>query len=393
MPECAQSCWLAHPFASPSRSRLFSCARTFVADAGVYVPTLTQEILDNAPEINIKGIGVGDPCTDNKAQQDSMDMLWYGHKNGFLQDDEFDFLWHNCSARITSPIARGAWGAADTSADLTGRFSASYDNSSKSCTLAMRHFTGSSSRGFSQGWPLAWINDLTLFGPAAVVGFGAKSSLNAMTAAYMMRDDVKAALHVDKSPSKVWPGPQPGWGYKGDYNACNDAAAKDADSMIDFYRRISPRLAHGATVYNGDTDPCVSYEGTRIAIERVGFPERTGGHMRPWFFDASATTDELLHEKPVLFGPSLALFSAGPQFGGHTTNYANGLSFVTIHGSGHMVPQFRPRAAKRMLKAVLNNVLLSPLYESDANVSAMQDNEFDSYLDVWTKKAKAEAVP
>lgn len=40
--------------------------------AGVYIPTLSKEILDNAPEINLKGIAVGDPCTDNTAQEDSM---------------------------------------------------------------------------------------------------------------------------------------------------------------------------------------------------------------------------------------------------------------------------------------------------------------------------------
>lgn len=45
--------------------------------AGVYIPTLSKEILDNAPEINLKGIAVGDPCTDNTAQEHSMDSLWY----------------------------------------------------------------------------------------------------------------------------------------------------------------------------------------------------------------------------------------------------------------------------------------------------------------------------
>ena len=31
--------------------------------AGVYIPTLSKEILDHAPEINLVGIAVGDPCT------------------------------------------------------------------------------------------------------------------------------------------------------------------------------------------------------------------------------------------------------------------------------------------------------------------------------------------
>ena len=42
------------------------------------MPTLSRQILDNAPEVNLVGVAVGDPCTDNKAQQDSMDMLWHG---------------------------------------------------------------------------------------------------------------------------------------------------------------------------------------------------------------------------------------------------------------------------------------------------------------------------
>ena len=34
---------------------------------------------------------------------------------------------------------------------------------------------------------------------------------------------------------------------------------------------------------------------------------------------------------------------AGPQFGGQIVDYEHGLSFTTVHGSGHMVPTFRPR--------------------------------------------------
>merc|ERR1719235_2106717 len=77
--------------------------------AGVYIPTLTEEILLNAPEINIKGIAVGDPCTDNTLQKESMDMLWYAHKHGFVPDDDFDFLWNNCSARHPSLLTLGNW--------------------------------------------------------------------------------------------------------------------------------------------------------------------------------------------------------------------------------------------------------------------------------------------
>ena len=48
-----------------------------IPDAGVYVPTLAKEVLTNAPQVNLVAVAVGDPCTDNTAQRDSMDMLWY----------------------------------------------------------------------------------------------------------------------------------------------------------------------------------------------------------------------------------------------------------------------------------------------------------------------------
>lgn len=135
-------------------------------------------------------------------------------------------------------------------------------------------------------------------------------------------------------------------------------------------------------------DPCVSYEGTRTAIERVGFPVISGGGYRPWFFNADKATVQFLLEKPLLFGPDLAAIDAGPQFAGHVVNYEHNLSFLTVHGSGHMVPQFRPQAALRMLRTVLSDERLSPLLESDAAVGAMTDTEYDSYLDKWTTAAK-----
>ena len=42
---------------------------------------------------------------------------------------------------------------------------------------------------------------------------------------------------------------------------------------MDFYADIAPRLDGSVLVFNGDTDPCVSYEGTRDAIRDVGFAE------------------------------------------------------------------------------------------------------------------------
>ena len=44
---------------------------------------------------------------------------------------------------------------------------------------------------------------------------------------------------------------------------------------------------------------------------------------------------------------------AVPQMGGLIVNYAHNLSFATVHGAGHMVPQFQPAAALTMLTEFL----------------------------------------
>ena len=58
-------------------------------------------------------------------------------------------------------------------------------------------------------WAQAYINDVTLYGPSAVTSFDMPGSMNYKMAAWMMRDDVRKALHVDGAPATAWPGPVP----------------------------------------------------------------------------------------------------------------------------------------------------------------------------------------
>lgn len=158
--------------------------------------------------------------------------------------------------------------------------------------------------------------------------------------------------------------------------------------MIDFYREIAPQL-DVTVVYNGDTDPCVSWEGTAVAIERVGFEQVDGGGYRPWFYNHTAVDVGVLVEKAALFGPDLGVVATGPQFGGEVVNYEHNLMFVTVHGSGHMVPQFRPQAALHMLTKVLERQEFSPLMMSNQTLQEMSDDEFEDALSAWTQMAKA----
>lgn len=232
--------------------------------AGVYVPTLAKEILDNAPEINLVGIAAGDPCTDTGFQAESMNMLWYAHKNGLVQDDDFEFLWNTCGGKtgndaVTPLMARSKWIRKNDEWAAASELSSSRALSAE-CTLAWRKYQITTSKGISQGWDGSYINELDFFADAAALDWDLPGSLDYFQAAYMRRKDVQEALHVRDAPSAAneWPGPPNGWEYHKEYDACNSQPTINA-SMVDIYREIAPKLKRGAYVFNGDVDPYVSF--------------------------------------------------------------------------------------------------------------------------------------
>ena len=196
--------------------------------AGVYCPTLAAEIVSgnmhSAVKIDLVGMAVGDPCTDTQAQKQSMDMLWYAHKNGLVQDNEYDFLVNKCGASMPSDRMAGEW-VADKSARVVPSKPTRPKllSTSANCTAAMRRYLVASSKGISQSWDHAFINELSFYSPAAEFRFDIPGTLNYHTAKWMMAADVKAALHVATAPVKAWPGPAPGWKYTSSYDACNAA--------------------------------------------------------------------------------------------------------------------------------------------------------------------------
>jgi hypothetical protein len=226
--------------------------------AGVYIPTMAREIVDHAPHINLVGLAVGDPCTDNTAQFDAMDSLWYGHKYGLVDDAVFDMLWNTCEIRSPTILAKGIFRPEEQ--DKKDALRADLDKMSDECKLALRKFQLSSSRGLSQGWDDIYIDDYSLFAPVT------NEEDIAMTK-YLNRSDVRKALHVTDTPIENWPYPNVGFDYTKQYDACNESPEPHAPSMIKFYSYLAPKLKAiwvcksmhtnaGPAVYVGS--PCVS---------------------------------------------------------------------------------------------------------------------------------------
>jgi len=483
--------------------------------AGVYIPTLSKELLEHSTSkgvVPLQGIMVGDPCTDNKVQSESMDPLWYSNKYGLMDSDVYDTLTSDdcdgiydtskksimkqyfmmsqrnsttttgeSTAYLSSKLHQSGvgkkWSNHVTASELNNELrgidnlierrrmaetlyqqrvlgididttdidgggdgegvsiggdvvdSSSLSSSSgkknlreastgndgtvtrpaipDKCKLANRKFLLSSSNSLSQGWNDLYIDDYSLFAPVT-------SKEDKQMADYLNSPAVRRALNVEEAPIKTWPSPEVGFIYHKEYSACNwqPKIKYPNTSMVDIYQEIIPHLSR-TWIYNGDTDPCVSYEGTREAVKQILLEELDGGSYRPWFYNQTGASLKVLEEKAIKFGPNLVAQSLeAAQFGGEVVDYQSGLKFITFHGSGHMVPQFRPQAALHFLTKFIygnangnnkdednvdtitvqnnNDFSLSPLFKSNATLLGFNEIEFRDYMKEWTESAMTE---
>ena len=335
-----------------------------------------------------------------------MDSLWYSHKNGLVDDEIYDLLWNKCNVRLPNLMTRGGVHhvvheinrelkeitnlkerkvrAKELFHEVVLGDNIKSIQDSDECTIAFRKYIFSSSNGLSQSWKDLFIDDYSLFAPVS-------SLEDDQMAAYMSRKDVREALHVDHAPTTSWPEADVGFDYFKEYDACNwqDDIVLKGTSMIDIYQEIVPQLDR-TWIYNGDTDPCVSYEGTRLAVKQINIDELDGGSYRPWFYNQTAASIDVLAEKSAMFGPNLVAQDMGAQFGGEVTDYHSGLKFVTFHGSGHMVPQFRPQAALHFLQRFVHGEQLTPLMPFNHTLADMSEVMFQKTYNSWTETAMTE---
>ncbi|EFH59863.1 hypothetical protein ARALYDRAFT_480041 [Arabidopsis lyrata subsp. lyrata] len=88
----------------------------------------------------------------------------------------------------------------------------------------------------------------------------------------------------------------------------------DTGSMIEYHRNLT-LSGFRALVFSGDHDMCVPYTGSEAWTKAMGY--KVVDEWRPWI--------------------------SNNQAAGFTQGYANNLTFLTIKGAGHTVPEYKPR--------------------------------------------------
>ncbi|KAM3377154.1 hypothetical protein P3S68_009567 [Capsicum galapagoense] len=132
---------------------------------------------------------------------------------------------------------------------------------------------------------------------------------------YLNLPQVKKALHANTNLPNPW---EP---------CSSDLPWKDGpSSMFPIYRRL---FASGLRIllFSGDVDAVVSVTATRYSISAMNLTI-----IKPWHFWLDDTK----------------------EVAGYMVVY-NGLTFATVRGAGHQVPQFQPRRAFALLNMFLAN--------------------------------------
>ena len=112
-------------------------------------------------------------------------------------------------------------------------------------------------------------------------------------------------------------------------NAQGMAYTPTEPDLTTFYRDVAVNYPNvSVLVYNGDTDPAITSFAAQNWTSHLGLTALQ--EWRPWTVDTCR------------------------GMGGYVTRYQGGLDFVTIRGSGHMVPAMKPVAAFVMLQSWLH---------------------------------------
>jgi carboxypeptidase C (cathepsin A) len=132
---------------------------------------------------------------------------------------------------------------------------------------------------------------------------------------------VQQALHVAVATVTSW-------------SVCNFAVNIGYDRSVASLLPLYPTLIknYRVLVYSGDTDSCVPETGSERWSYGLGFPVQDA--WRPWV-------------------------SAAQQVNGYVQTYnANGFTFATVKGAGHMAPQYQPSASFDMFSRWVANTPL-----------------------------------
>uniref|UniRef100_A0A9J8CZZ4 Carboxypeptidase n=1 Tax=Cyprinus carpio carpio TaxID=630221 RepID=A0A9J8CZZ4_CYPCA len=256
---------------------------------GIYIPTLAEIVMEDS-SINLQGIAVGNGLSSYELNDNS--LVYFAYYHGLLGTS----LWNDLQTFCCK--------------DGACNF---YDNQDVNCSTSL---TTVQVIVYQSG-----LNMYNLYAPCAggVVSLLKSSRLDppctnsTPSTLYLNNPQVKSALHI--SPGAL------------DWVICSAEVNLNYNRLFmdvkKQYLKLLGALKYRVLVYNGDVDMACNFLGDEWFVESL--QQEVQVQRRPWIYFNGETQ----------------------QIGGFVKEFTN-IAFLTVKGSGHMVPTDKPIAAFTM---------------------------------------------
>ncbi|KAL7228131.1 hypothetical protein ACSBR2_006950 [Camellia fascicularis] len=302
--------------------------------AGIYVPTLASQVAKGIkdgvdPIINFKGYMIGNAATDYKYDGNSLVPFAYGM--ALISDDIYEEAVTACKGNYYDPpnnncnivlnkidqevsglnrydILEPCYHRPTTKEDINENKNTNTSTiplSFKQLGVTERPLAVRK-RIYGRAWPFrAPVRaGIIPMWPELMkqAGRGVLCVDDTIATAWLNNDAVRKAIHVNQEV--------------GAWNLCSAALTyySEAGSMIPYHKNLTAQ-GYRALIYSGDHDMCVPYTGSQAWTRSLGY--KIVDKWRPWM--------------------------SNQQVAGYTQGYDTGLTFLTIKGAGHTVPEYKPR--------------------------------------------------
>lgn len=321
--------WMA-AFPEFSTRDLFLVGESY---AGIYVPMLAREILEAGGPLagQLRGVAVGDGCIGRGSvggscvpERGPYFQVEFFHGHGQFSDQTYNDIQRLCPhEELVNGVHTPACAAVLDRMDEEKGYSFAYNLYDECYDFSLEGTKGWSEERTYWGPPLRR-NRGSALAPSPAPSSesstwhmdGSPCGGTAVLPVWVDAPGVRAALHV-AADAHFFTGDN-GVGFT--YNFTEP-------SVVPWYRSVVENGRLRVLIYNGDTDPGLNSFFAQNWTASVGLP--TAEPWRPWTRDGKI------------------------KMGGYVTRYANGFDFLTIRGSGHMVPEYKPEAAFVMLGSFL----------------------------------------
>jgi hypothetical protein len=305
--------------------------------AGVYIPMLAREIMNNGGALaaQLRGLAVGDGCTTGLGCLPHRGPLFeveFFHGHGQFSDKTYREIKSVCSeAELLDGVkdidCKKALDQMDREKGYNFEYSLydecydfalsnhqrRWDERLRFGPPTVRHRTAAAQTQSAPQASQKWHMDGSPCGGTDVLPYWTNATA------------VKKALHVAENAHFFTGDNGVGFTYEGD----EPDVRTWYKEIASYNAKVPPSKAVRVLIYNGDTDPGLNSFVGENWTAGLGIPPKQS--WRPWTRDGKI------------------------KMGGFVTRYAGNFDFLTIRGSGHMVPEYKPEAAFVFLQHFMND--------------------------------------